>query len=103
MVSYYQPSVLPWLRHPVRQHSAKSPLLEHITVLQGKAATIQNRLLPLFEDEVEKVSWRANRTQDLIEHVGINQLRSSNLFLGVESGSTTTKLVLIDSQGKVVF
>ena len=38
-----------------------------------------------------------------IERVDIANLNGDKLFLGIDSGSTTTKIVLIDEQGRVAF
>ena len=38
-----------------------------------------------------------------IERVDVADLNGDKLFLGIDSGSTTTKIVLIDEQGRVAF
>jgi predicted CoA-substrate-specific enzyme activase len=63
----------------------------------------QSRLPPLFEDESEFKRWEEARTQHRIGRTDVGQLDSDRCFLGVDSGSTTTKLVLIDEQGRIVF
>ena len=78
-------------------------LVERLKSLQNKAVTIQNRLPALFDDETEFHNWESARSQQKIELVDVTQLNGHDLFLGVDSGSTTTKLVLIDSEGRVIF
>jgi len=78
-------------------------LIELLKSLQTQTATIQNRLPALFESEKEYKDWKSVRTQQKIERVDITGLDGDKLFLGVDSGSTTTKLVLIDARGRVVF
>ncbi len=80
-----------------------SALVERLKSLQNKAVTIQNRLPALFDNEMEFQNWESARSQNKIEPVDIAQLNGNDLFLGVDSGSTTTKLVLIDAEGRVVF
>jgi predicted CoA-substrate-specific enzyme activase len=78
-------------------------LIEQFNTAQEGYSSIQNRLPPLFKDQVERQAWESARTQQKIVHIDIGQLNGEKLFLGVDSGSTTTKLVLIDSQGRVAF
>jgi len=78
-------------------------LIELLKSLQTQATTIQNRLPTLFEDKREYQEWESARTQQKIERIDASQLNGDILFLGVDSGSTTTKLVLIDTKGRIVF
>ncbi len=62
---------------------------------------IGRRLAPLFDGE--------NQLQDYAENLNIVKLRSedfsdalSGVFLGIDSGSTTTKVVLTDNQGRII-
>ncbi len=80
-----------------------STLKKLLKTLQTHTTTSQNRLTALFEDDKEYQSWESTRTQQKIERIDVAQLNGEKLFLGVDSGSTTTKLVLIDSKGRVVF
>ncbi len=68
------------------------------------AATVTGATLPrLFESEEELKSWKeANQTH----FAGMCEMpRSAKVrcFLGVDSGSTTTKTVLLDEDGKMIF
>ncbi|MBU0511877.1 MAG: CoA activase, partial [Chloroflexi bacterium] len=78
-------------------------LMKLLKSLQNQATTSQNRLPALFDDEKTYQSWESTRTQQKIEQVDISHLNGNHLFLGVDSGSTTTKLILIDASGRVVF
>jgi activator of 2-hydroxyglutaryl-CoA dehydratase len=78
-------------------------LIELLKSLQTQTATIQNRLPALFESDQQYQDWKSVRTQQKIERVDFAKLNGDNLFLGVDSGSTTTKLVLIDAKGRVIF
>jgi len=71
------------------------------TVRQRDAG--QHRLSPLFEDASEFERWEQARTQHRIGRIDVGQVDGNDCFLGVDSGSTTTKLVLIDEQGKILF
>ncbi|MBN2388457.1 MAG: hypothetical protein JXB85_15680 [Anaerolineales bacterium] len=61
----------------------------------------RNRLAPLFADETERRAWTDRRTDRRIERVAPRP--EVACFLGVDSGSTTTKVILIDEQGRVAF
>jgi len=63
----------------------------------------KNRLQPLFTGEVEWRCWENNRSRHRIERASMQQVEGEPCFLGVDSGSTTSKVVLIDKIGGVVF
>jgi predicted CoA-substrate-specific enzyme activase len=86
-----------------RQTYTLSTLRQQLNALQSQAAEIQNRLPALFADQADFKKWGSARTQQRIERVDIAQLNGDKLFLGVDSGSTTTKLVLIDARGRVAY
>lgn len=69
-------------------------------------APLSGTLPPLFADEADYRNWLSEK-QKKYGHEEINGSRNSTvnqkLFLGVDSGSTTTKLVLIDETGQLVF
>lgn len=63
--------------------------------------------MPLFENEAEKDRFvehhKLGDSTSLKERKEAGQLPSSlSVFLGIDSGSTTTKLVLLDTQGNLV-
>ena len=80
-------------------------------------AQLSGTLPPLFADEADYQNWLSDK-QKKYGHEEINgsinsivnksyivnrQIVNQKLFLGVDSGSTTTKLVLINEQGQLVF
>jgi len=86
-----------------KQEITLAQLINLLSAVQRHERTGQNRLTSLFEDEPEFKRWAAARTQHQIEHIDIRQMEGGVCFLGVDSGSTTTKLVLVDEQGRVAF
>ena len=70
------------------------------------ATHLTGTLPPLFANEADYQNWLSDK-QKKYGHEEINGSRNSTvnqkLFLGVDSGSTTTKLVLINEQGQLVF
>jgi len=69
----------------------------------------KNALPPLFHNETEYENWKQNRD---IKRLNFSQLKNSNrvqnpvrvgLYLGIDSGSTTTKIVIIDNSQNIVY
>jgi predicted CoA-substrate-specific enzyme activase len=60
----------------------------------------ERRERPLFQDDQERAHWKKNRFTR-IGRVLLGDLHDSACYLGVDSGSTTTKMVLIDDQGRI--
>ena len=78
-------------------------LIKRLNTKQEHASANQNRLPALFRDQAEYQGWEERRMRHKIARVDISQLNGNGLFLGIDSGSTTTKIVLIDEQGRVAF
>jgi len=87
----------------VKKTFALSSLIDQLHVEQIHATANQNRLPALFKDEADYHAWEEARMRHKIERVDVAHLNSDKLFLGVDSGSTTTKIVLIDEHGRVAF
>jgi predicted CoA-substrate-specific enzyme activase len=80
-------------------------------------AQLSGTLPPLFADEADYQNWLSNKQKkygNLTGEAGLTATRSNSpqdgitgiagpFYLGVDSGSTTTKLVLINEQGQLVF
>ncbi|MEA2101236.1 MAG: acyl-CoA dehydratase activase-related protein, partial [Thermodesulfobacteriota bacterium] len=59
-------------------------------------------LEPLFKTRSEFDLWQKKHAQSRVPRVDLSDVRGKDLFLGIDSGSTTTKIVLTDEEGKVV-
>ncbi|MDY0015505.1 MAG: acyl-CoA dehydratase activase-related protein [Bacteroidales bacterium] len=64
---------------------------------------MQGRLPALFTSEIELNAWKKEKNQHSVQHIHWDELESLDCYLGVDSGSTTTKIVLIDNKERVVF
>ncbi len=64
---------------------------------------VEGRLDPLFTDESEFMDWNAARMVEIGENTDISTLNNKNCFLGIDSGSTTTKIVIIDERSRLAF
>lgn len=77
-------------------------LVEAIKTRLNVAETKKNTLAPLFASDKDHRMWSRrvlkNRTARGVLTEGYMEA-----FLGIDSGSTTTKVVVIDSEGKVLF
>jgi len=60
------------------------------------------RLPPLFENKTEIELWQERHNETRVSRINIKEVNGRELFLGIDSGSTTTKLVLVDEQGRFV-
>ncbi len=67
---------------------------------------LADRLPALFKTEAEYEEWKSKKVQNIIPRSNLSPCGGSRrglYFLGVDSGSTTTKLVLINEAGEVVY
>ena len=80
-----------------------SELVTLLSAPQDLTVVHNRRLAPLFVDEGEWRRWSAARMQRQIERVDIQDVAGEPCFLGIDSGSTTTKIVLVDTQGRLAF
>ena len=56
----------------------------------------------LFSSEEEYNNWLEEHAKDKVKSADVKTVNGKNTFLGIDSGSTTTKIVIIDEEGKVV-
>ena len=61
-----------------------------------------NALEPLFKDEAEYKEFSERHAKDTVQHRDSFDI-SEEVFLGIDSGSTTLKLVLIDKDGSILY
>ncbi|RLF68253.1 MAG: CoA activase [Thermoplasmata archaeon] len=64
---------------------------------------IGNRLDPLFMDDEEFGKWSSRRMTPMGRVSSISSLDGRKAFLGIDSGSTTTKIVLMDEDGNIAY
>ncbi|GHT48683.1 2-hydroxyglutaryl-CoA dehydratase [Bacteroidia bacterium] len=90
------------LYHPEQQ------VVKDIPELIGQLATANTQvrkdtLPPLFESETAYAEWQKNRNIKHLKRVELQQGQSLNCFLGIDSGSTTTKILIMDEHTNIVF
>jgi predicted CoA-substrate-specific enzyme activase len=70
--------------------------------LLGQQLREVERLAPLFADEAELVAFRARHARAKLPLAELEQAKGP-LFLGLDAGSTTSKCVLIDKAGNLLY
>ncbi len=97
-----------------KEQSTKYNLAQVRTLFSNdhcSVAPLSGTLPPLFADEADYQNWLSDKQKKYGHNTINSQLTNfsklstlnSQLYLGVDSGSTTTKLVLIDEQGQLLF
>ena len=61
------------------------------------------RLAPLFRDREEFAAWEERHREHRVQRVDIGLLDQAPCFLGIDSGSTTLKILLMDGDSRVAF
>jgi len=74
-------------------------LFDHGKMLSSKEN--ETRLAPLFGNPSRIDEWEQGHGESHVERVEVSDLKGEPCFLGIDSGSTTTKLVLIDQHKRV--
>ncbi|VUX16688.1 Activator of (R)-2-hydroxyglutaryl-CoA dehydratase [Streptococcus pasteurianus] len=68
----------------------------------SKSLVPKNTLDVLFKDQAELDAWRARHNEASVEYKDIAKA-SGPVFLGIDAGSTTSKVVLTDPEGAILF
>lgn len=69
---------------------------------QNQAADVSRRLPALFSDEREFSAWERFHAAARVPLISPEKAGSGPFYLGIDSGSTTTKVVCIDEEGNLV-
>ncbi|RLB76052.1 MAG: CoA activase, partial [Deltaproteobacteria bacterium] len=65
-------------------------------------ANANNNLPAMFNSKVEFAGWKKRHEQHRVARIHLSKTKGKDLFLGIDSGSTTTKIVLTDENGTLV-
>jgi len=78
---------------------------EYIRLFQQNNVTEapKSGLTPLFADNSEKESWMSEKRKNSIEKVELADLSDNRCYIGIDSGSTTTKVVAIDNRDRIFY
>jgi len=69
----------------------------------SRIKTVKGRLNPLFKNEAEKKMWTEHRMRSSLKKVSLNDYKGDVAFLGIDSGSTTTKISIVGERGELLF
>jgi len=76
-----------------------------LAILARKVAALrntENRLPCLFHDSSEFKEWEERHNRHRVKKLGLSRVGDRKCFLGIDSGSTTTKIVLMDDKKNVI-
>lgn len=73
------------------------------TSIDNEAMLLSNRLAPLFQSQEDFCHWKQQKQNFFVPKTSFEEISNSDIFVGVDSGSTTTKLVVLDASGKLLF
>lgn len=75
-----------------------------IGMLRNKITLLSemNHLSPLFENEVAYQEFLDRHSNSSVETSDISRCKG-NCYLGIDAGSTTTKLALVDEEGRLIY
>lgn len=84
------------------QSTVSSILSMASNVPSRSANSYYNRLPAMFENKAQFATWQKRHEQSKATKIDILETKGKDLFLGIDSGSTTTKIVLADEAGTLV-
>ncbi|TFH26055.1 MAG: CoA activase, partial [Promethearchaeota archaeon] len=68
---------------------------------QNSKIILDTRLEKLFESKDEFEAWHKRKNKYSVKNIELCSLSGQDVFLGIDSGSTTTKIILIDELGQI--
>ncbi|MDR0538002.1 MAG: acyl-CoA dehydratase activase [Tannerellaceae bacterium] len=75
-----------------------------IALLAVEANSAKDTLPPLFDGKEDYVRWQGLRNRKILnEHPYSDSETELNCFLGIDSGSTTTKILVMDEDARLVY
>lgn len=77
-------------------------LIKRLTTADEEHLSPSERLTPLFKDEDDLAEFRTRHSQALVEEKDLQEHHGA-AFLGIDAGSTTTKVTLIDDSGRLMY
>ena len=78
-------------------------LIAEVERSKGVNVLKSSTLEPLFADSEEHARWMEQKSSYRIQTAEFREIADEKSFLGIDSGSTTTKVVLIDKDGRLCF
>ncbi len=89
-------------KYPSKPLSITS-LIELFENSQGQTIEIKDRIDPLFENKQHFLNWKKTSGIVKVTFCDLANYKGEVCFLGVDSGSTTTKIVVIGEEREILF
>jgi len=70
---------------------------------KNQVIDVSKRLHPLFKDTTDFKTFQESKSKYQIKQTTFDKLKSNECYIGIDSGSTTTKIVAIDSEGQIFY
>ncbi|MDA3901104.1 MAG: acyl-CoA dehydratase activase [Spirochaetes bacterium] len=77
-------------------------LVEKVPVFANSAESLIGAIPELFKDDDDYKTWLATFDKYRVNRIDFDKHSEKDCFLGIDSGSTTTKIVLADDEGNLV-
>lgn len=90
----------------VKEEAEEKSLDDYIQLLSAKKENVivtRSGLQPLFQNENDFNQWVEAKEKNKIEKINIADLEDTHCFIGIDSGSTTTKVVAMDRQERIFY
>ncbi len=85
-------------------YSTIPQIIEKINLaFQGVNAVSAGAMAPIFRDESDYRKWQQRILKNRIPVGNLKANTTFQAFMGIDSGSTTTKIVVLDEQGNMLF
>lgn len=103
------PELLPAIGTAICEEQASqvynlTDLIEKIkTNAADTSIKVENRLEPLFDNTAEKDQWMAQKVNSVIPRQEIHNYTGSDCYVGIDSGSTTTKIIVLTPEKKILY
>ncbi|MDE7355861.1 MAG: acyl-CoA dehydratase activase [Rikenellaceae bacterium] len=79
-----------------------SQIMTQLSAADDASVQKTARLKPIFDSPEQYRDWREAKQRNVISQASLADA-SGNVYLGVDSGSTTTKIVVIDDKERIVY
>ncbi len=89
-------------RYPARPVSALQ-LMERVDKMLMKTESARDRLAPLFKSPRHFRDWQKKKRTIPVKTTAIKTYKGKECFLGIDSGSTTTKIVITGKQKQILY
>ncbi|MDR1666665.1 MAG: hypothetical protein LBS03_03095 [Bacteroidales bacterium] len=99
------PEVIPALGAALScQQDASMPMRQLLSIISTRPHQVaSHRLPPLFSSESDQQRWQENNRPVVVKRATLTEYGGQSCFLGIDSGSTTTKVVALGEDNELLF